>query len=232
VRCFVLRSGDRTLLVDTGLGPESAPAFTWSGIPGTLPDELEYVGISPEEIDVVVITHVHDDHLGWTTVAGTDTPMFEHARYLVHPADWALMASSRDPEDRVIFETTLAPLERAWLIQFTADRVELTPELTVVHAPGHTPGHQVVLVDSGDRRAIVSGDLVNHPAQLLQPGLNGASDMDPGLAAKTRATFLDTIDREDRLVFPAHLPEPAGRIVPRDGAWDWRPAESGGDGVA
>ncbi len=223
VRCFVLRSEGTTVLVDAGVGPESSPAFSWSGVRGRLPEELEAAGIDPAEIDTVVITHVHDDHLGWTVAEGSTAPMFPNARYLVHPADWELMASGDDPEDRVIFEAELAPLERAGVLELAADRVALTSELTVVHAPGHTPGHQVVLIDSGEARAIVSADLVNHPGQLLQPGLNGLSDFEPERAAATRAAFLERIEREGRLVAPSHFPEPFGRVV-RDGArWAWRP---------
>jgi glyoxylase-like metal-dependent hydrolase (beta-lactamase superfamily II) len=228
VRCFLLRSSDRTILVDAGVGPETAPAFGWSAIRGSLPEELEAAGVSPTDVDTVVITHVHDDHLGWTVAEGTDRPLFERARHLVHPADWELMASASDPEDGRVFELVLAPIERAWLLELVADRVELTPELTLVHAPGHTPGHQVVLIDSDGARAIVSGDLVNHPAQLLQPGLSGTSDLDPSLAAATRDAFLGRIEREERLVFPAHFPQAAGWFV-RDGdRWDWAPEGPGG----
>lgn len=218
-------------MVDAGLGPADAPAFAWSGVPGSLPRELTRAGVDAEDVDLVVITHVHDDHVGWTTLEGTDRPWFERARHLVHAADWGLMASTDDPEDRAIFEATLAPLERAGLLELIGDRAELTRELTVLHAPGHTPGHQVVLVDSGDERAIVSGDLVNHPAQLLRPGLNGTSDMDPARAAGTRAAFLERIDREGRLVLPAHFPQAAGHIVREDPAWDWRPREPDEAGV-
>jgi len=223
VRCFVLRSRGRTILVDAGVGPETAPAFSWTGVRGRLPEELAAVGIEPSAIDIVVITHVHDDHTGWTLAEGTADPMFPRARYLLHPADRELLASSEDPEDRAIDDAEIAPLERAGVLDPSADRQALTPELTLVHAPGHTPGHQVVLIDSDGERAIVSGDLVNHPAQLLQPGLNGTSDHDPALASETRAGFLDLIEREERLVAPSHFAEPFGRIE-RDGPrWRWRP---------
>jgi glyoxylase-like metal-dependent hydrolase (beta-lactamase superfamily II) len=225
VRCFLLRSEGQTILVDAGLGPEGAPAFAWSGVAGSLPVALEDAGVAPGEVDLVVVTHVHDDHLGWTTVEETGRPRFDRAPHLVHPADWELMASTDDPEDREIFRATLEPIERAGLLRLSGDRVDLTTEVAVVHAPGHTPGHQVVLVDSGGRRAIVSGDLVNHPVQLLQPGVNGASDMEPARAAETRAAFLERIEREARLVFPAHFPAPAGHVVREGETWDWRAAE-------
>ncbi len=223
VRCTALRSQGRTILVDAGVGPPSVPAFAWSGVRGRLPEELAAAGIDPAEVDTVVITHVHDDHLGWTVGEGSDVPMFANAGYLVHRADWELMASADDPEDRETFEAVLAPLQRADVLRLVDGGIALTPELTVEPAPGHTPGHQVLLVDSGDARAIVSGDLVNHPAQLLQPWAAGLSDTDPTLAAATRAAFVERIVREGRLVLPSHFGEPSGRIVPDGDRWDWRP---------
>jgi glyoxylase-like metal-dependent hydrolase (beta-lactamase superfamily II) len=223
VRCTVLRSRGRTILVDTGLGPESAPAFPWSAVGGELPAGLAGAGIDPADVELVVITHVHDDHLGWNVAEGTTDPLFANATYLVHRADWELMASGEDEEDRAIFDAVLSPLERAEVLRLTGDAEALTSELTLVHAPGHTPGHQVVLIDSGRARAIVTGDLVNHPVQLLQPGVSGTSDHDPERAAATRAAFLERIHREARLAIPSHFPEPFGRFEPDGNRWSWRP---------
>jgi glyoxylase-like metal-dependent hydrolase (beta-lactamase superfamily II) len=222
VRCTLLRSGGRTILVDTGVGPQSAPAFAWSETRGGLPDELAAAGVAPADVEVVVITHVHDDHLGWNVVEGSADPLFANARYLVHRADWELMSSSQDEEDREIFHTALAPLERANVIELSGERAALADGLLLVHAPGHTPGHQVVLVDSQGERAIVTGDLVNHPVQLLQPGVNGTTDLEPERAAATRGAFLDRIEREGRLVVPTHLPEPFGHIEGDGARWVWR----------
>jgi glyoxylase-like metal-dependent hydrolase (beta-lactamase superfamily II) len=225
VHAFVLRSGGRTILLDTGIGPRSAPAFGWTSTHGHLPEELASAGVSASEVDDVVITHVHDDHIGWTVADGTDTPMFPNATYLVHRADWDLMANATDGEDRGIFAAVLAPLERAGVLELTGDRRALTDELTLVHAPGHTPGHQVVEVDSGGTRALMSGDLVNHPVQLLQPGVNGKTDMIPELAATTRAAWLRRANEEDRTVCPMHFPAPFGRFAPDGERHDWQPIE-------
>ena len=225
VRSTLLRSDGHTILVDTGVGPASAPAYAWSAIRGELPIELKAAGVDPADVETVVITHVHDDHLGWNVVEGGTEPLFANARYLIHRADWELMTSSDDEEDRAIFEALLSPLERSDVLEISGDRTAITSELTLVHAPGHTPGHQVVLIDSRDERAIVTGDLVNHPVQLLQPGVNGTTDAEPERAAATRAAFLERIEREDRLVVPTHLAEPFGRFE-RDGErWSWRPVD-------
>ena len=96
VHATALRSEGRTILVDTGVGPQSAPAFAWSKIRGELPQELAAAGIDPADVERVVITHIHDDHLGWTTVETADEPMFPSARYVIHRADWELMAGATD----------------------------------------------------------------------------------------------------------------------------------------
>jgi glyoxylase-like metal-dependent hydrolase (beta-lactamase superfamily II) len=222
VHPFVVRSNGRTFLVDTGLGPESAPAFAWSATVGRLSSELEGAGIDTAEVELVLITHVHDDHIGGT-VTDPATPSFPGARYVIHRADWELMANATDEEDREIFGAVLAPLERAGVIELSEGAFTVTDELRLEHAPGHTPGHQVLSIDSSGERALISGDLVNHPAQLLQPGLASATDMDPELANATRSSWLERIERDGGIVAPAHFAEPFGRVT-RDGErWGWEP---------
>jgi glyoxylase-like metal-dependent hydrolase (beta-lactamase superfamily II) len=225
VHATLLRSEGHTILVDTGVGPETAPAFAWSEIRGALPEELETIGVDPEEVERVVITHVHDDHLGWTTREETDGPLFPNARYVIHRADWDLMAAATDEEDREIYAATMAPLRAAGVLQLAEGDLPLSGELTLVHAPGHTPGHQVVTIDSDGARALVSADLVNNPAQLLQPGLNGTTDADPELARATRAHWLERIGLEERVVIPSHFREGFGRFVADGDRHAWEPLE-------
>jgi len=226
VHAFVLRSGTRTILIDTGVGPESAPAFVWSGVGGTLDAELRAADVAPADVDTVVITHVHDDHIGWNVADGTADPLFPNAQYLIHRADWDWIAkgSEDDEESRTIFEAVLAPLERTGLLDLVEAPVELTGELLVEHAPGHTPGHQIVWIDSNGELGVAAGDFANNPVMLLQPGVNGDTDTEPELAARTRASLIERIVREDRLVLSTHYPEAFGRLVPDDGRHQWRPA--------
>lgn len=226
VHCSVLRSASRTVLVDTGVGPASAPAFGWSATPGALDRELEAIGVAPAEVDAVVITHVHDDHLGWNVDEASGDPAFPNARYLLHRADREWLAASGDEEDRALLEATIAPLEDRGVLDLVEDALELTPELLIRHAPGHTPGHQIVLVDSAGERAIVWGDIANIPAQLLQPGLNGVTDNDPVLAARTRASILELVDRDERLVIPSHFPQGFGTLAREGERRIWIPAPS------
>jgi glyoxylase-like metal-dependent hydrolase (beta-lactamase superfamily II) len=226
VHCTVLRVNGRTVLFDTGIGPETAPAFAWTGTRGALDRELEAAGVEVGDVGAVVISHVHDDHLGWTVDPATTRPRFENARYLIHRADVEMMRGATDEEDRRIYEATLEPLERLGALDVTEDAVELLPGVLVEHAPGHTPGHQVVRIDSEGERALISADLVNSPVMLLQPGVNGDTDGDPARAWETRRRYLELTADEDRVVIPTHFPEPFGRFA-RDGdrfAWVPEPA--------
>lgn len=222
VHVYVVRAQGRTFLLDTGIGPDSAPAHTWTGIAGCLPAELVDAGVDPLAVELVLISHVHDDHLGWNVTDAT-TPTFPNARYVINRADWELMADATDEEDREIFAAVLEPLQRAGVIDLSENTFEVTPELRLEHAPGHTPGHQVLAIDSTGERAVLSADLVNHPVQLLQPGLASASDMDPGRADATRTTWLERIELEDRIVAPAHFAEPFGTIVREGDERRWEP---------
>jgi glyoxylase-like metal-dependent hydrolase (beta-lactamase superfamily II) len=221
VHCFVVRLEGRTFLMDTGIGPESGLAFAWAATGGSLPSELTAAGVDPVAVELVLISHVHDDHIGWNVTGGA--PTFPNARYVIHRADWALMADTTDEEDREIFAAVLAPLERAGLLELSETSFAVSDELRLEHAPGHTPGHQVLTIDSNGDRAVVSADLVNHPAQLLQPGLAGATDLDPGRAIATRASWLERIEREGRVVAPAHFAEPFGTFARDDERYRWEP---------
>jgi glyoxylase-like metal-dependent hydrolase (beta-lactamase superfamily II) len=148
---------------------------------------------------------------------GGRTLHFPNARYVIHRNDWEWMAQSEDPEDMDIFAELMKPIADLGALQLIEDRLEVSGELTVVPAPGHTPGHQVVLVDSGGEHAIVAGDTANHPVQVTLPGVASGTDTDPELAVRTRTDLLGRAEREDRLFVTGHFPEPFGRIIAEDG---------------
>jgi glyoxylase-like metal-dependent hydrolase (beta-lactamase superfamily II) len=223
VHCFALRSEGRTILIDTGFGPVTAPAFAWAKQPGRLPVELAEAGIDAAEIDTVIVTHVHDDHIGWTAFDGGRTLHFPNARYVIHREDWEWMAANEDPEDVEIFSELMKPIADLGALQLSEDHLEITRELTAVHAPGHTPGHQVVLVSSNGERAIVSGDTANHPVQVTLPTIASATDADPEMAIRTRTDLLDRAEREERLFVTAHFPVPFGRISGQGGGRTFSP---------
>lgn len=215
--CFILRSEGRTGLFDAGIGPRDAPAFGWAGIEGQMPEALAEAGVGAAHVDDVLISHVHDDHLGWL-VAPELGPRFQNARHVLHRADWEAIQNG-DPEDVEIFERTLRPLERHGVLQLIDGPLDVTPSLRLEPAPGHTPGHQVLLVEDG---AILSADTTNHPALVEEASWSGTTDADPDLAARTRSRLLEDSEREGRLWITSHFAGPFGRVVTRDGRRTWK----------
>jgi glyoxylase-like metal-dependent hydrolase (beta-lactamase superfamily II) len=219
VHCFLVRTATATILVDTGVGPPGAPATGWFGRPGRLPQELAAAGADPVEVRTVLITHLHDDHIGWN--ADGDGPRFPNARYVIQAADWESFREPADEEDRAIAEQLLHPLED------TVDLVEgeavLGDDVLAFHTPGHTPGHQSVLVTSDGAQLLLSGDLTNHPAQLHEPRWAAGSDADPAMAADTRIRVLDRVEREGMAYATGHFAEPFGHVRLEGHGWAWVP---------
>ena len=228
--CYLLRSRGRTILVDTGVGPSSLGMATWVGTDGQLPDRLRAAGASPEEVETVVFTHLHPDHVGWNLQedGGQYRPTFPRARYVAHRADWDTF---RRPEVQQALEgvagrfveQTLAPLESLGVLELADGERVLTEEVTALHTPGHTPGSMSLLIASGGERAILVGDAIAHPAQVEHPDWGFAFDFDSETALRTRNQLLDRIEAEGLVVSACHFPEPGfGRVVRLEGRRTWQ----------
>lgn len=184
-RCYAVRTANRLVLLDAGIGPADSPAARWAPVPGRLPEELDTAGISPEDIDTVVLTHLHTDHVGWSVV-GDGTPYFPNAQYLLQRTeDEAVTVVNPELSDRL-----LEPLRATRQLRLLDGDTRLAPGLTVLATPGHTPGHQSMLVEGGDEAVLVTGDLLVHPLQLLAPELPYALEMDPDQARESRTARL------------------------------------------
>ncbi|REE95572.1 MBL fold metallo-hydrolase [Thermomonospora umbrina] len=200
--CFLLRipSGP-TVLVDTGLGGTDSPASSWAPVPGGLGDVLASAGVAATDVDVVVLTHLHSDHASGAVQEGM--PAFPNARYVVQrrELDW-LRGKVHDP----VNERIVRPLREAGSLDAAEGRKTLADHVELVPTPGHTPGHQSVVVD--DHRLVVSGDVVLHPVHLADEMATYVYDENPGAAAITRAELLRRIRERDGLLAAPHLPSP------------------------
>jgi len=214
VWCFVVRAGRRVVLVDTGVGGPGAPGAGWIGTPGRLPAELAGAGVGPDEVDLVALTHLHLDHVGWnlTSDGGSPRPRFPRARYLAQRADWEAFAARPEPA-RAAFDRCVRPLQDLGMVELLDGDHILDPQLSILHTPGHTPGSQSLLVRSGAAAALLWGDVANHPAQVDRPEWGPGSDALPEVARQTRRRLLDRLEAESMWLAPAHFPEPFGTIT-------------------
>ncbi|MEU5905757.1 MBL fold metallo-hydrolase [Micromonospora sp. NPDC047467] len=188
-RSFALRVGDGPVtLVDAGIGPADAPAASWAPVPGRLPAELAAAGIDPDDVHAVVLTHLHTDHVGWAVTGTPGRPYFPNASYLVQRAELDALQVI-NPGLRA---SLVEPLRAAGQLRVVDGETSLTPAVRLLPTPGHTPGHQSVLLTSADERMLVTGDLLVHAVQLVDPDLAYAHEEDPEEARRSRLTALRT----------------------------------------
>jgi glyoxylase-like metal-dependent hydrolase (beta-lactamase superfamily II) len=230
VRAWLVRHPGGVLLVDTGIGERGAPAPSWFGAPGALHEALRETGTPPDAIDTVVLTHVHDDHLGGTVVFaddGTSTPAFPRATYLLQLADreWQAELAADEDEDRVIDELLLRPLEASGQLVVVDGDHPVAEGVELRSVPGHTPGHQIVRLRSRGSRAIITADTFNHPLQLAHPDWASATDDVPARAAAgRRAVLAEALSHPGTVLAPTHFAEPFGTVGTGDeGLAAWTP---------
>ncbi|MFC8817114.1 MBL fold metallo-hydrolase [Streptomyces rochei] len=218
---FALTTGGLRVVIDTGIGNGKTRANpAWHDLRTDYPLRLTAAGFPPDTVDLVILTHLHTDHVGWNTTRTDDgwVPTFPNARYVVSRAErdfWAGYAM--DEPRRQMFRDSVHPVEDAGLldaVEIPAEGTDLAPGLRLLPTPGHTPGHVAVRVGGPGGGALVTGDCVHHPVQLAHPELGSCVDIDPALAASTRRSLLASLAGTDTLVLGTHFPPPtAGRVV-------------------
>ncbi|MET9885560.1 MBL fold metallo-hydrolase [Streptomyces sp. NPDC006430] len=227
LQTWVLRSAGKTILVDTGVGNgrerPGSPQFHHRQ--GDFLGVLARAGIRPEDVDIVVNTHLHGDHVGWNTVASDEgwRPAFPRAQYLVPAADehhfgpGNAYGNGLREDDRLIYEDSIAPVLRAGQMVLWDGAHRIDEHLTLESAPGHTPGSCVLRLASGSDRAVFVGDLLHSPVQILAPSCNSCFCLDPEQAVRSRRRILERAADEKELVVPAHFGGAGAMEVQRKG---------------
>ncbi|MFE9289855.1 MBL fold metallo-hydrolase [Streptomyces olivaceus] len=236
IQTWVLRSEGKTILLDTGVGNgrERPQVPQFAGLQTDFLARLRAAGVAPEDVDLVVNTHIHYDHVGWNTESrdGEWVPTFPNATYLIPRADNLYFdpegaRRSRAPRDehervrwegsKLVFNDSIAPIHRAGQAVLWEGAHRIDGNLRLEAAPGHTPGSSVVTLRSGTDRAVFVGDLVHSPVQVLEPRWNSCFCDDPQLAARTRASYLSRAAELRELVVPAHWPGHGAAEVRHEG---------------
>ncbi|MGV0743725.1 MBL fold metallo-hydrolase [Mycolicibacterium sp. XJ870] len=237
IQTWLLRSEGRTILIDTGVGNHKERPHTpvWHRLDTDFLGNLAKAGVAPEDVDLVINTHLHVDHVGWNTYLddGDWVPTFSNATYLIPRADFEFWdpdtGAHSNPGQRNVFEDSVAPVRLAGQTVLWDSTFQVDANLKLELAPGHTPGSSVVRLESGTDRAVFVGDMLHTAMQFVEPDTNSCFCEDPIRARATRRRILGQAADTNTLVFPAHLGGHGGAEVARDGARfaikEWAPFE-------
>jgi glyoxylase-like metal-dependent hydrolase (beta-lactamase superfamily II) len=220
--CALVESGREAILVDTGYGDD-----THGGRTGRLLDELALAGWRREHITMVVNTHAHGDHTSRNTlpIDGGRVPAFPNARYFLGRADWERFGGAQGQVHH--FDANLRSVHDAGLLTLVDGTLQLTPEVTLVPTPGHSPGHMSVFIESGGRTAICLGDVCHHPLHFAHPGWVSSFDTDPAGTKRTRAWLFALALARDALLACPHAAAPGlGRLRLEQDHAVWMPADA------
>jgi glyoxylase-like metal-dependent hydrolase (beta-lactamase superfamily II) len=223
---WLIRSQGAVILVDTGAGngKERPYAPVYGHHDTAYLDNLAAAGVTPEDVDLVINTHLHVDHVGWNTrLDGREwVPTFPNARYLMPEADftfWDPVKTPRPPGDgnQNVFEDSIMPVHRAGQVDLWSDELRIDSDLVLVAAPGHTPGSSILRVESGGNGALFVGDILHSPVQIEQPDVNSCFCEDPAMARAVRRRLLGEAADRSLLVFPGHFGGHSACHVATDG---------------
>lgn len=229
VNTFLVNTGNELVLVDTGMGNVRGPAL------GHLPANLRAAGIDPAQIDVIILTHMHGDHIGGLADA-SGKAMFPKSRLLVDAREFAFWTSAeeeakapagRKPSFQMARKMS-APYQAEGRFKTFKPGEVLVPGITAIEAVGHTPGHTVLAVDSQGQKLMIWGDLVHaHAVQFAKPGVSIEFDSDQAQAIATRRLLMQDAAKVGYLVGGMHLPFPGLGHVRQDGpeTFAWVPVE-------
>lgn len=221
VQAFLVKSDGRNILIDSCVGndkkrPEVAE---WDGLRTDFLDNLTHIGLTPQDIDVVICTHLHMDHVGWNTRLEDNrwVPTFPAARHLFARTEYEYWSGEPEKEiadDRAAFADSVGPIVDAGLADFVELDHRLDRHVTLIPTNGHTPGHVSVMIESNGRSAIITGDLLHHPCQIAHPGWITDSDTYPNEAVESRERIFKRMADSNTLMIGSHFADPvAGRIV-------------------
>ncbi|OGN91301.1 MAG: hypothetical protein A2Y88_01405 [Chloroflexi bacterium RBG_13_48_10] len=222
--CLVVKTEEHCVLFDTGLGViDSVPSA------GKLLQNLQACDIEPGEIDTVIISHAHGDHIGGNTDSGGQA-VYPQARYYMRREEWDFWTS----------ETTLANPAYGWMTEFVnqgllpiRDRIqlleqdlEIVPGITTLFAPGHTPGNLAAVIESGNEQLLYLGDVILHPIHVEHADWYSSFDCLPVMAVRTRQLLLERAVADQALIIAYHLDFPGlGYARGQQGKWKWQPID-------
>ena len=221
IQSYVIKTSHHTILVDTCVGNhKSRPARpSWHMQNSPFIEELASVGVHPEEVDFVLCTHLHVDHVGWNTklLDGRWVPTFPNAKYIFSRNEFELWAARYEKGETVpvplVYEDSVLPIVEAGQAIIVEDTHQIDDGMWLEPAPGHTPGHVSVSIESEGSRALITGDCIHHPVQMTRTDWCSSADFDQDQARATRESLLKSCVDSDVLIIGTHFATPTAGYI-------------------
>ena len=221
IHALVLESQGKRIVVDTCIGNDKVRSNpVWSNLKLPFLEDLKKAGYTRDNIDIVVCTHLHVDHVGWNTTLenGKWVATFPNARYLVGGTEWDYWSKSDNKDSRDPVEDSVRPVVDSGHAKLVDSNYRINDEVWLEPTPGHTPGHHSVRISSKGQDAVITGDLIHHPVQFQYPEWDDAFDSDLAMAKRTRRAFAEQYADRDVLVFGTHFATPSAGKISRSGS--------------
>ncbi len=224
LRCVLIRDHGRNILVDGGVGDKPnevrAAQYEVHRPNGTLIDDLARHGLGRADIEMVIFTHLHGDHSGWATecvepgVSGAYQPTFPRARYYVQRQEYEDATHSNERTRNTYFAENFTPLLRQGLLTLLDGPADITPDVRVVPTPGHTAGHQSVIVATPEAPTLILGDLATYMIQFARLPWVTAYDVLPMQTIESKRYWQQwSLEHEAVLISPHDTLIPTGKLV-------------------
>lgn len=216
---WVVRTGRHTILIDAciGNGKDRMPRAHWHMLQTPFLENLCRAGVEPEDIDFVMCTHMHADHVGWNTIQddGRWVPTFPNARYVFGRVEYEHWLAHPDPSPirRNAFADSVLPVVEAGRAELVEDGYQVDDCLTVELSPGHTPGNVNIRLQSRQQSAVFAGDVIHHPIQVYRSDWSTTACFDPVESAHSRRRIVEDCCEHGALLLPAHFAAPHGGYV-------------------
>ena len=223
VQGFLLKTPDHLILVDACVGNDkTVPSMPdWHQRKGTrFMSSLAAAGVTPEDVDYVLCTHLHTDHIGWNTqlVDGRWVPTFANAKYMLPEADDDFFSEHAG----MLYEESVLPVVEAGQSERVSAGHMLGDYVSLIPTPGHTPGHVSVLIKSNGAEAVITGDAIHTTAQMAHPEWHFKYDMDGDQAVASRLSLLGEASERNQRMLGSHFAMPSiGRVRAKGDVFEW-----------
>ncbi|HIG59733.1 MAG TPA: MBL fold metallo-hydrolase [Gammaproteobacteria bacterium] len=222
IHALVIETPDRKMIVDTCIGNDKKRSIAnWSNLQLPFLEDLQKAGYDRFDIDTVMCTHLHVDHVGWNTmlVDGEWIPTFPNAEYLMGKKEYEYWHNTEpDQLNDGLLEDSVKPVFDAGLVKLVPMDFEVCEGIYLEATPGHTPGHVSIHIESQDQHALITGDSIHHPCQIEKVQWSSSADYDQVASKQTRESLLAKYGDSNVLIIGTHFATPTAGYLRKEGS--------------